>query len=39
VVVEWIAIVLSLGAIGFSIWTWKKSRIVEQKKRRIIINA
>ncbi len=30
-VVEWIAIVLSLGAIGFSIWTWKKSRIVEQK--------
>jgi len=32
VVIEWIAIVLSLGAIGFSIWTWIKLRPDDQRE-------
>ena len=31
-VIEWIAIVLSLGAIGFSIWTWIKLRPDDQRE-------
>jgi len=30
-VLEWIAVVISLGALSLSIFTWKKSRIVNKK--------